>query len=46
MWPLDDFTVLNYESHKFKHLIKGPLLVTKYKPILNKQVKPRKLELF
>ena len=28
----DDFTILNYESHKFKHLIKEPLLVTKDKP--------------
>ena len=34
-----DFTVLNYESHKFKRLIKESLLVTKDKPLLNKQVK-------
>ena len=34
-----DFTVLNYESHKFKRLIKESLLVTKDKSLLNKQVK-------
>ena len=42
----DDFTVLNYESHKFKRLIKESLLVTKDKPLLDKQVKSLKLELF
>ena len=42
----DDFTVLNYESHKFKRLIKESLLVAKDKPLLNKQVKSLKLELF
>ena len=42
----DDFTVSNCESHKFKHLIKESLLVTKDKPLLNKQVKSLKLELF
>ena len=42
----EDFTVLNYESHKFKRLIKESLLVTKDKPLLNKQVKLLKLELF
>ena len=42
----DDFTVLNYESHNFKRLIKEPLLVTKDKPLSNKQVKSLKLELF
>ena len=42
----EDFTVLNYESHKFKWLIKESLLVTKDKPSLNKQVKLLKLELF
>ena len=31
----DDFTVLNYKSHKFKRLIKVSLLVTKDKPLLN-----------
>ena len=41
----DDFTVLNYESHKFKRLIKESLLVTKDKPLLIKQVKSLKLEL-
>ena len=40
------FTVLNYESHKFKRLIKESLLVAKDKPLLNKQVKSMKLELF
>ena len=38
----EDFTVLNYESHKFKRLIKEPLLVTKDKPLLNKQIKSLK----
>ena len=42
----DDFTVLNYESHKFKRFIKESLLVTKEKQLLNKQVKSLKLELF
>ena len=41
-----DFIVLNYESHKFKRLIKESLLVTKDKPLLNKQIKSLKLELF
>ena len=40
----DDFAVLNYESHKFKRLIKESLLVTKDKPLLKKQVKLLKLE--
>ena len=35
----DDFTVLNYEPHKFKRLTKESLLVTRDKPLLNKQVK-------
>ena len=42
----DDFTILNYESHKFNSLIKESLLVTKDKPLLNKQVKSPKLEPF
>ena len=42
----EDFTVLNYESRTFKRLIKESLLVTKDKPLLNKQVKSLKLELF
>ena len=41
----DDFTILNYESQKFKRLIKESLLVTKDKPLLKKQVKSLKLEL-
>ena len=44
MWSFDDFTILNYEPYKFKHLIKEFLLVTKDKPLLNKQVKSLKLE--
>ena len=44
--PFEDFTVLNYESHRFKRLIKESLLVSKDKPLLNKQVKSLKLELF
>ena len=46
MCSFEDFTVLNYESHKFKQLITESLLVTKDKPLLNKQVKSLKLELF
>ena len=42
----EDFTVLNYESRKFKRLIKESVPVTKDKPLLNKQVKSLKLELF
>ena len=42
----DDFTVLNYGSQKFKRLVKEPLLVNKDKPLLNKQLKSLKLELF
>ena len=42
----EDFTVLNHESRKFKRLIKKSLLITKDKPLLNKQVKSLKLELF
>ena len=37
--------IWNYKSHKSKRLIKGSLLVTKNKPLLNGQVKPMKLEL-
>ena len=40
----EDFTILNYESHKFKRLIKESLLVAMDKPLLNKQVKSLKLE--
>ena len=46
MCSFDDFTVLNYELHKFKPLIKESLFVTKDKPVLNKQVKSLKLEPF
>ena len=42
----DDFTVLNYESHKFKRLIKESLLVTKDKSLLKKEFKSLKLEFF
>ena len=43
----DVFIVLNHESHKFKHLTKESFfLVTKDKPLLNKQVKSLRLELF
>ena len=41
-----DFTVLDYESHKFKHLVKEFLLITKDKSLLNKRVKSLKLEPF
>ena len=41
----EDFTVLNYDSHKFKRLIKESLFVTKDKPLLYKQIKSLKLEL-
>ena len=34
MCSFDDFTVLNYESCKFKSLIKESLLVTKDKQLL------------
>ena len=34
----DDFTVLNYETHKFKRVIKESLLVTNDKALLNKQL--------
>ena len=34
---------MNYESHKFKRLIKESLLVTKDKPLLNEQVKLEEL---
>ena len=45
VYSFEDFTVLNYESHKFKRLIKESLLVSEDKPSLNKQVKLLKLEL-
>ena len=46
MSSFEEFTVLNYESHNFRHLIKESLVVTKDKLLLNKQVKSLKLELF
>ena len=46
LFSFEDCTVLNDESHNFKWLIKESLLVTKDKPLLNKQVKSLKLELF
>ena len=46
VYPFEDFTVLNLESNKFKQFIKESLLVTKDTPLLNKQVKTLKLELF
>ena len=44
MCSFDDFTVVSYESHKFKRLIKEILLVIKEK-LLNKQAKSLKLKL-
>ena len=43
---VNDFTVLNYEPHKFKCLIKESLLITKDKPLFNNQVKSLTLEFF
>ena len=42
----EDFSIMDYESLKFKRLIQESLLVTKDKTLLNKQVKSLKLELF
>ena len=42
----EDFSILDYESLKFKRLIQESLLVTKDKTLLNKHVKSLKLELF
>ena len=39
---LDDFTVLNCESHKFKCLIKESLLATKGKTLLNEEIQSLK----
>ena len=41
-----DFSILTYESHLFKLLIKESLLVSRDKPPLNKQVKSIPLQLF
>ena len=40
------FGRLFLESHKFKHLVKESLLVIKDKPLLRKQGKSLKLEIF
>ena len=45
VFSFHDFIVLNYGSHKFKRLIKESLVVTKDKPLLNKQLELT-LELF
>ena len=42
----EDFSILTYESNPFKLLIKGALLVSRYKSLLNKQVKSIPLQLF
>ena len=42
----EDFSILAYESNPFKLLIKESLLVSRDKPLLNKQVKSIPLELF
>ena len=40
------FTGLNYESRKFKPLVRESLFFTNNKLLLNKQIKSRKLHLF
>ena len=42
----EDFSILTYESNPFKLLIKEALLVSREKPLLNKQVKSVPLQLF
>ena len=42
----EDFSILTYESNPFKLLIKEALLVSRHKPLLNKQVKSTPLQLF
>ena len=42
----EDFSILTYESSPFKLLIKEALLVSRDKPLLNKQVKSIPLQLF
>ena len=42
----EDFSILTYESNPFKRLIKEALLVSRDKPLLNKQVKSIPLQLF
>ena len=41
----EDFSILTYESNSFKLFIKEALLVSRDKPLLNKQVKPIPLQL-
>ena len=42
----EDFSILTYESNPFKLLIKEALLVSRDKPLLNKQVESISLQLF
>ena len=42
----EEFSILTYESNPFKLLIKEALLVSRDKPLLNKQVKSIPLQLF
>ena len=42
----EDFSILTHESNPFKLLIKEALLVSRDKPLLNKQVKSIPLQLF
>ena len=42
----EDFTFSNYESDKLKRLLKKSFFVTEDRPLLKKQVKSLKLELF
>ena len=42
----EDFSILTYKSNPFKLLIKEALLVSRDKPLLNKQVKSIPLQLF
>ena len=46
MDSFEDFSILTYESNSFKLLIKEALLVSRDKPLLNKQVKSIPLQLF
>ena len=46
VFSFGDFSILNYESLKLKHLTKESLLFTKDKPLWNKQFKLLKFELF
>ena len=46
MGSFEDFSILTYESNPLKLLIKEALLVSRDKPLLNKQVKSIPLQLF